>query len=81
MKHGPTPPERLLEDLWPYFDLAPEERSRMIHSVCETAMRQWRALPDEERLRWPPEPGPEGEAILRRWAREFRERKHAAPGR
>ena len=46
----------------------------MIHSVCGTAMRQWLHLPESQRLRWPPEPGPQGEAIFRRWAEAFRDR-------
>ena len=67
-------PEDLLAEAWPYLDLAPLDRSRLIHAVCGTAMRQWLSLPAERRLRWPPEPGSHGEVILRRWAEEFRER-------
>lgn len=35
-------------------------------------MDQWMAVPEERRFRWA-EPGPAGEEILRRWARECRE--------
>lgn len=69
--------EDLLREAWPYLDLTSEDRSRLIHAVCLTAMRQWLALPEDRRLRWPPEPGPHGEVILRRWAEEFRERAAA----
>ena len=67
-------PEDLLLEAWPYFHMTPDERDRLIHSVCGTAMRQWLSLPEDRRLRWPPEPGPQGEEILRRWAEEFRDR-------
>ncbi len=67
-------PEELLEEAWPYLDLSPEDRGRLMHAVCATSMRQWLSLPEEKRLRRPPEPGTHGEAILRRWAEEFRER-------
>ncbi len=73
LQHG-IRPKSLLEECRPYFDLTPEERDRLRRSVCRTAMRQWLAIPEAQRLRWPPEPGPEGEAVLRRWAAEFRER-------
>ncbi len=76
-----TRPELLLEECRPYFDLTPEERDRIRRSVCRTAMRQWLALPEGQRRRWPPEPGPEGEAVLRRWVRELRERTQAPSGR
>lgn len=66
--------EDLLQEAWPYLDLTPEDRGHMIHSVCGTAMRQWLHLPESQRLRWPPEPGPQGEAIFRRWAEAFRDR-------
>jgi len=65
----------MLEDYWRYFDMTPEDRDRELQTLCRMAMRQWRALPEERRIRWPPEPGPLGEEILRRWAREFRERR------
>jgi hypothetical protein len=72
-----TSPEALLEDCWRYLDMSPQERDRESQAVCRMAMRQWLELPEERRVRWPPEPGPDGELILRRWAREFRERRAA----
>jgi hypothetical protein len=70
-----TGPEAMLEDCWRYLGMTPEERDRELRAVCRTAMRQWLELPEERRVRWPPEPGPLGEEILRRWAKEFRERR------
>ena len=70
-----TGPEAMLVDCWRYLEMTAEERDRELSAVCRTAMRQWLALPEERRVRWPPEPGGAGEEILRRWAREFRERR------
>jgi hypothetical protein len=74
-----TGPEAMLEDYWRFFDMTPEERDREMQALCRTAMRQWLALPEDRRVRWPPEPGPHAEEILRRWAREFRERRAGSP--
>lgn len=66
--------EALLEACAPYFELTDAERDRQIQLACRTAMDQWMALPEADRIRWPEEPGPMGDAILRRWAAELHER-------
>lgn len=65
----------MLEDYWRYFRMTPEERDRELQVLCRMAMRQWLALPEDRQIRWPPEPGPHAEQVLRRWAREFHERR------
>ncbi len=74
-----TRPEAVLEDYWRFFDMTPEERDQELHMLCRMAKRQWLALPDDERIRWPPEPGPHAEEVLHRWSREFRERRVGRP--
>jgi hypothetical protein len=68
-------PARMLLDCWRYFDLSAEERDRELSLACRDAMRQWLAKPPEERRRWPPEPGPAGEAILARWMEDVNGRR------
>ncbi|MBI3271832.1 MAG: hypothetical protein HYZ53_22765 [Planctomycetes bacterium] len=67
-------PEELLEQYGRYIGMTPERRDREIQLVCRTAMNQWLALPPQQRVRWPPEPGPEGDVILRRWMEDLRGR-------
>ena len=67
-------PDVLLDQYERYIDMTPEQRDREIQLVCRTAMNQWLALPADKRIRWPLEPGPAGEEILRRWMEEFRAR-------
>lgn len=70
-----TSPEALLEDYGPYLRMTPAERQDEIRLVCLAAMRQWREKTPEqrERVEWFESLAP-GDDILRRWAREIRER-------
>ncbi|MEK7865203.1 MAG: hypothetical protein AAB434_00875 [Planctomycetota bacterium] len=70
-------PEQLLEDLWPFFDMTPEERDLECQAVCRYVVAQWNTLPEDvrERAEWFDEYSKrDGMAILAKWAREYRER-------
>ena len=58
--------------------MTPEERAAESAIVCRSAMAAWLAKTEEERkvIEWMDDRAP-GEEILRRWAREVRERASA----
>ncbi|GEM_PF-6099614 len=70
-------PEQILEGVWPYLHMTPEERDRRSEVLCRIAMEQWMALsPDvrqeiERHEEWEKR---HGLKIFARWAREYRER-------
>jgi hypothetical protein len=79
-----TPPESLLEDVWPYLQMTPEQRDLERQLVCRDAMNQWTALPETLRRRaeWAEDYlAREGMELLQRWAAEYRQTHGASEDR
>lgn len=75
-----TRPEDLLEYYRPYFNMSDEERDRIRQALLEATMQM---LGDKRPCdMWhPPEPPPEALELMRKWMRQYRERRRSEQDR